>query len=135
MIERPEIDEHAIDAVIKDYGGEPRSAIRGLWLYILELQEKVRRLQSGEPERGFGGMLLSELDRKISTIEHSVFCTECFHCLRRTAQPADIVKSFTKGKDITLREWAAAQRCRCGQPGVSVALRDTRDARNWIRER
>jgi hypothetical protein len=51
------------------------------------------------------------------------------------AQPPDIVKSFYKDREVTLRGWAARPRCRCGQIGVGVALREMREARNWMRER
>ncbi|MDF2995839.1 MAG: hypothetical protein K0R27_1476 [Xanthobacteraceae bacterium] len=127
--------EDDVDYIVRhEGGGDWRRAIRSLLLYVRVLQAKLQRLQQGE-QRGFGGMLVSELDRKISTIEFSTICTQCPSCLRRTAQPPDIVKSSTSDRELTLRVWAERQRCRCGQLGVGVVLRDKREARNWMLER
>jgi hypothetical protein len=126
---RDQMDNAFVDSIVRSEGrGDWREAIRSLIDRVWNLHEEVLRLRRGVMPPDF-------LDRKLSTIEHSVICTECSHCLHRTAQPPDIVKSFYKDREVTLRDWAASQQCRCGQIGVGVALRDTREARNWIRER
>jgi hypothetical protein len=132
---RDEMDDGFVDSIVESEGrGDWREAIRNLIDRVWSLHEQVLRLKRSEP-RGFGGMPLSELDRKLSSIEHSVICTECSHCLHRTAQPPDIVISFYKSREVTLREWAASQRCRCGILGVDVVLRERRDAKNWMQQR
>jgi hypothetical protein len=65
----------------------------------------------------------------------STFISGLFLAYHHRDGPPDIVKSFYKNREVTLRDWAASQPCRCGQVGVGVALRNTREARNWIRER
>jgi hypothetical protein len=126
---RDQMDDAFVDSIVQSEGrGDWREAIRSLIDRVWSLHEDILRLRRGPIPPDF-------LDRKLSTIEHSVICTECSHCLHRTAQPPDIVKSFYKDREATLRDWAASQRCRCGQIGVGVALRDMREARNWIRER
>lgn len=132
---REAMDDAFVDSIVETQGqGSWREAIRSLVSRVWDLHEQIMRLRRGEP-RGFGGMALNQLDRKVASIEHSIICTECSHCLRRTAQPPDIVRSFTKNTDITLREWAGRQRCRCGQQGVDVVLRDRREAKNWMLQR
>lgn len=126
---RDQMDDAFVDSIVQsEGGGDWREAIRSLVDRVWGLREDILGLRRGPTPPDF-------LDRKLLTIEHSVVCTECSYCLHRTAQPPDIVKSFYKDREVTLRTWAASQRCRCGQIGVGVALRDTREARNWIRAR
>ncbi|QJP13718.1 hypothetical protein G3545_08630 [Starkeya sp. ORNL1] len=130
---RDQMDDAFVDSIVESEGhGDWREAIRNLVDRVWGLHEEILRLTRGEPR---GGRQSSHLDRMVSTIDHSVICTECSHCLHRTAQPPAMVRSFYKNREVTLREWAASQRCRCGQLGVDVVLRDTRDAKNWMLQR
>lgn len=130
---RDQMDDAFVDSIVESEGrGDWREAIRNLIDRVWNLHEEVLRLRRGEQRQAAPSNFL---DRKLSAIAYSVICTECSHCLHRTAQPHGMVRSFYKNQEMTLREWAAGQRCRCGQLGVDVALRDTRDAKNWMLQR
>lgn len=129
------MDDAFVDAIVRDHGqGNWRDAIRYLLRYVGQLQARLLRIQKGE-EDPLGRKPRTDLDRELSSVEHMVVCTECSHCLHRTAQPPAMVKAFYKDRDVTLRDWAASQRCRCGQLGVDVVLRDPREAKNWMLQR
>lgn len=132
---RDQMDDAFVNSIVEQEGrGSWRDAIRSLVNQVWDLHEEILRLRRGE-RRGYGGMPLRHLDRKVCEIEHYIICTECSHCLKRTAQPPAMVRAFTKNTDVTLREWAAQQRCPCGQQGVDVVLRGPRDAKNWMLQR